>query len=363
MPGRGVRSGRDVVHSVDIDSSTATSQQLDGVPAAGVALNSGMMMRRIGFSFLVALAVATTSAAAFARAPAGKDMVWAFPVLSAVINKPPVPPPKGPQRIQGSVKRYTQEQVDRLDVAVDWFPKSHAPMPKIVRDGSRDGGFACGSCHQANGMGHPESADLTGLSKAYFIKTMHDFRSGARNEPIRMTAIAKAVSDQDLREAANYFATLKPVPHGTKVVEAASVPKTYLGPGRMRFVDPAGGSEPIGDRIITVPQDVVRARARDPRSGFVAYVPPGSLERGRALAQGRGGQFPSCVSCHGVGLRGKDSAPLIAGAHPIYLIRQLYDFKAGARNGADAQLMRGITRNLSDKDIVALAAYVGSLPR
>ena len=73
-------------------------------------------------------------------------------------------------------------------------------------------------------------------------------------------------------------------------METTTVPKTYLGQGRMRFVDPAGGQEPLGDRIITVPEDAARARLRDPRIGFVAYVPPGSIARGAALAKG-GAQY------------------------------------------------------------------------
>ena len=58
------------------------------------------------------------------------------------------------------------------------------------------------------------------------------------------------------------------------------VPKTFVGQGRMRFVDPNNaGMEPIGNRIIMLPEDQTKARLRDPRSGFVAYVPPGSLSR------------------------------------------------------------------------------------
>ena len=343
--------------------SRAPGGEENGPALPGPRCDRAMVVKGLGKSLLLGLFAATAAVAAFAQAPAGKDLLWAFPVASAIVNKPPAPPIKGLQSIKGSSQHYTQEQLDGLNAAVDWFPNSHVPMPTIVRDGSRDGGFACGACHQPNGTGHPESADLTGLSKAYFIKTMKEFRSGLRREPIRMTGIAKALSDQDLREAAGYYATVKPIAHLTKVVETASVPKTFIGPGRMRFVDPAGGREPIGDRIITVPEDVAKARARDPRTGFIAYVPPGSIRRGRVLAQGDGGKLPKCALCHGAGLKGMDPAPVIAGAHPIYLVRELYDFKTGARNGPDAQLMKPIVSALSDKDIIALAAYLGTLTR
>lgn len=313
----------------------------------------------------VAACALFAAASAFAADPAPSDqMLWAFPVSSAVINKPPVPVIEGQQHVAGSSKGYTQEELDLMSIAVDWFPDSHPPMPRIVRDGSANGGFACGSCHLANGLGHPESSDLVGLTPEYFIQTMADFKSGARKDPVRMTGIAQATSEQDVREAAEYFTSLKPtVEHWTRVVEAATVPKTYLGQGRMRFVDPAGGTEPIGNRIISVPQDAAKARARDPSSGFIAYVPPGSIERGRALVSDGGhGKTFACAICHGPGLTGVGNIPRIAGRHPIYLVRELYNFKTGANDAANAQLMKPVVANLTDRDIVDLAAYIGSLP-
>jgi cytochrome c553 len=315
---------------------------------------------------LVLLAVVET-AVLLAQAPAGKDLLWAFPVATAVVpNKPPVPEIHGPQQIEGSSRNYTQEQLDNLASPPDWFADSHAPMPRVVRDGSANGGFACGSCHLANGMGHPESGDVQGLTAQYFIQTMEDYRTGVRKDPIRMTAIAKATSEQDVREAAAYFASLKPVPRWSIVEERAMVPKTYLGQGRMRFIDKdAPGMEPIGNRIITVPEDVRKAIQRDPRTGagFISYVPVGSLARGKALAAGGNGKTLDCTICHGQGLKGTADVPRIAGVHPIYLVRQLYNIQTGANNSQWAQLMKRVVANLTDEDIVALAAYAGSLPR
>ena len=131
----------------------------------------------------------------------------------------------------------------------------------------------------------------------------------------------------------------------------------------MRFVDPDGGSEPIGQRIISVPEDVVQMRARNPASGFIAYVPPGSVAKGKALAEGLGGKSPACATCHGAGFKGLGNVPRLAGAHPIYLVRQLYDFQTGVRNGPDAQQMKAVVAKLDEADIVALGAYLGSLSR
>ena len=307
------------------------------------------------------------AAVLLAQAPAGKDLLWAYPVASAIVpNRPPLPEIHGPQQLEGSARSYTQQELEKLDIAVDWYADQHAPMPRVVRDGSVNGGFACGSCHLANGMGHPESGDIQGLTPQYMIQAMEDYRTGVRKDPIRMTAISKATSEQDVREAAAWFATLKPVPGWSKVEERAMVPKTYLGQGRMRFIDKdAAGMEPIGNRIITLPEDVRKAIQRDPRTGagFNSYVPVGSLGLGKALAAGGSGKTIDCTICHGEGLKGTGDVPRIAGVHPIYLVRQLYNFQTGANNSAGAQLMKRVVANLTDEDIVALAAYVGSLPR
>ena len=62
------------------------------------------------------------------------------------------------------------------------------------------------------------------------------------------------------------------------------VPKTEAE-GSIFFKEKGGGMEPIGNRIITCPVDQVRARARDPHTGFIAYLPPGSLAKGSMFTQ------------------------------------------------------------------------------
>ena len=140
------------------------------------------------------------------------------------------------------------------------------------------------------------------------------------------------------------------------------VPRTFVGQGRMRFVDPKGGMEPIGNRIITLPEDQERARLRDPKSGFVSYVPPGSIAKGKALVEtGGGGKTIACAICHGGGMKGLANVPRLAGVHPIYIARQLYLFKDGSRKGPDAPLMNLPVAQLTDDDILNISAYVGSL--
>ena len=121
--------------------------------------------------------------------------------------------------------------------------------------------------------------------------------------------------------------------------------------------------EPLGNRIITLPLDQSRVTKRDPHSGFTAYVPPGSMKKGENFVKtGGAGKSVACAICHGENLQGLGNVPRIAGLHPIYIARQLYQFKDGSRNGGDAQLMKKPVAEMSDADIIAIAAYVGSLP-
>jgi cytochrome c553 len=289
--------------------------------------------------------------------PEPREPSWAFQVQAGSL---PAEDPT-PKSVPGSTKQYTPAQIDDLRNPPDWFPDEHPVPPTRVVKGEANA-MACGACHLMNGEGHPESGTLSGFTADYFVQQMTDFRRDTRGDfAKRMPLIAKALTEQEIRDIAEYFAKLKPRQF-TTVKEAATVPKTFVGQGRMRFVDPKGGTEPIGKRIITVPEDAERARRRDPHSGFIAYVPPGSIARGRTLAGG-GAKTIACTTCHGEGLNGLGNVPKIAGLHPIYVARQLIHFKDGSRNGADAPLMKKTTAQLTDDDIISLSAYVGSLPR
>ena len=305
---------------------------------------------------LSVLSISAQQPAAPAAPP--REPQWAFPAINGAV---PAEEP-GPKSVAGSTKSYTPAQIDDLLNPPDWFPDEHAPAPSIVQKG-RGGVLACGACHLMNGEGHPESAGMTGFTAAYIANQMADFKSGARKDAARMNAIAKDMSDDEVRQASEWFAKFKPMAW-TKVTEAAMVPKTFVGQGRMRFVQPGGEMEAIGNRIITVPVDQTRARLRDPHpgAGFIAYVPVGSVARGKALVEtGGSGKTIACSICHGDALKGLGDVPRLAGLHPIYIARQLYLFKDGTRNGVDGQLMKKPAAKLTDDDILAISAYLGSL--
>jgi cytochrome c553 len=188
------------------------------------------------------------------------------------------------------------------------------------------------------------------------------FKTGARKEETRMGPIARAVADEDVRQAAEYFAAIAPAAFVT-VVETATPPKTYVSAdARHRRIVPDGGTEPIGRRIIQIPDDPMRTTIRDPHAAFVAYVPPGSIARGAALVTGASGKTVQCAICHGDALTGLGEVPRIAGLQPVYIARQLITIQNGSSNGTAVALMKKAVANLSEDDIIAIAAYLGSLP-
>ena len=72
------------------------------------------------------------------------------------------------------------------------------------------------------------------------------------------------------------------------------------------------------------------------------------------------GKTTACGTCHGVNLMGVADVPPIAGRSPSYMVRQMWDMQQGTRNGSQAQLMKLVVANLTEDDMVAIAAYVAS---
>jgi cytochrome c553 len=253
---------------------------------------------------------------------------------------------------------------------VDWYPQDHPQMPPVVANGRMEGNVtACALCHMPNGKGRPENAPVSGLPVDYFIQTMMDFRNDLRRSADprkananRMIAIAKAMTEEEIRQAAEYFGSMEWT-QWIRVVETATVPQTRLAGGM--FVSLANNiSEPIGNRIIEMPEDNERTEVyRDPRSGFIAYVPTGSIARGEELVTtGGNGRTVACATCHGSDLRGMGPVPGIAGRSPSYLVRQMHDMRTGARNGSWSELMMPVVERLTAEDLVAIAAYTASRP-
>src|SRR5215470_8578236 len=178
------------------------------------------------------------------------DLDWAYP-----------PSPKSApvddvvqKQMPGSARKYTQAQIDSFFDAPDWYPEEHPSMPPVVAHGVEPKVQACARCHLPSGDGHPESSSLAGLPAPYIIRQVAAFRNGERKgvRATTMITFAKALSDDEVRPAAEYFSALKPNVW-TKVIETDTVPASFIGPGAMRFASPSGGTEPIGNRIVTLP--------------------------------------------------------------------------------------------------------------
>jgi len=205
------------------------------------------------------------------------------------------------------------------------------------------------------------------LPAGYIAQQMADYKNGLRKSsepamgpPAAMLGVGQAANDAEVKAAAEYFASLKPK-KWIRVVEANMVPKTRAAGGMLIALEPEV-MEPIGSRIIEIPGSLERTELRDSKSGFIAYVPSGSIKKGQALAStGGNGKTIQCGICHGAGLKGLGNVPPLAGRSPSYIVRQLWDIKAGNRNGPWTQLMKEAVAKLTIDDMVMLAAYTSSL--
>jgi cytochrome c553 len=338
-----------------------------------MARDTGDARARRTLAFLLLIAARGTSLSAQAprseRSPSFAVPGWAFPRPAARSTPTAVPGATDdsvtPRTVPHGSASFTQAQIHNHFDIVDWQPASHAPMPAVVERGRAPSLWACGYCHLPNGLGRPENAMLAGLPAAYIVQQVADIKARARRSALEgfrpgldMERVADSATLAEARRAAQYFARATPRRRST-VVEAVSIPRSIAGNG-LYFPDSAGGREPLGRRLIEMATDAERHELRDPMTPYVAYVPPGSVRRGRTLATvGRGATKP-CTSCHGQDLRGVGAAPPIAGRAASYLLRQLIAFRTGARAAPAAASMREEAATLDLDDMIAAAAYVAS---
>ncbi len=343
------------------------------------------MRKSAGVVILLLVLLVAAPKAAVGQGQAPDPVSWAYGFVTP--GPDPVAPPCSPEtkphdcskagrpwpddgtllHLLGSDQSFTISQVQSFWAPADWFPGEHPPAPDIVKFGhEKDHLRACGHCHYFNGLGKPENGHLAGLPINYFLEQMALFKSGGRKsaDPRKANAnemiqIARFLSDEETRQAAEYYSSLQWRPW-MKVVESATAPKTRQSPAGMFLPLDGGQSEPLGDRIIEVPQDSDRTeRLRDPHSGFLAYVPIGSVAKGKAIVTtGASGKTIQCATCHGADLRGMGDVPAIAGRTTSYLMRQLYNYQQGTRKSA---VMKPVVDKLSTDDMISIVAYLGSL--
>ena len=330
--------------------------------------------------------------------------LWAYgvaerpsPADPQAVQGAPGAPPAAPipsaeaarkRHVEGSSLTFTRQDI-RGNV-VDWFPDDHPnPMPGIIKQGPvalGSTGRPCGTCHLSDGSGRPENSSPAGLPAKYILRQLDDFRNGRRHsvEPGKgnsntMVMLAKAMTDEEMKQAAEYFSAVTWRPHVT-VVETDRVPANRIQ-GEL-FIPLVNNvtehrlTEPIGNRIIEVPTDVdVNQVLRNSRGTWIAYVPPGAIARGRNLVTTGGssivnnqivlGRATACTACHGQDLRGMaPDIPPLAGRSPSYLAREIFDIQQGMRAGSYPvlPLMKKAVERLTAEDIIDITAYLASLP-
>jgi len=319
---------------------------------------------------MVALGAAAVAAVAVVHAQqqegANAVLPWAFVLNDPAPEGAEAPDPAEVVTVPGSSVSMPRSAININNGPPDWHPDGHPPMPELVARGGGEGVTACGYCHLPNGQGKPENAGLAGQPYAYIVQQMADWRNGLRRPgeprmgpPSFMERIGMAASDAQAREAAEYFSSLEFQPW-VRVVETDRVPETRFA-GWIHQVVEGGGMEPIGTRVVEVPEDLHRTELRDDSSGFIAYVPTGAVARGRAIVTTGGERSVACTTCHGADLRGIGPVPALAGRSPSYMARQLHDLQTGMRAGAWSDLMDAAVENLTVEDIVNIVAYTASL--
>lgn len=157
----------------------------------------------------------------------------------------------------------------------------------------------CAACHGANGRSDlPLTPVIAGQPSLYTITQLFLFREGRRSDAA-MTAVAKTMTDDDMRGFADYIGTLPPV--------SAPAPATPTDPVRMA--------------------------------------------KGRALAEQH-----KCLFCHGADLGGGQQVPRVAGQHEAYLKESLRGFHAGTRPGY-TQAMTAAVSQIPVADLDTLAYF------
>ncbi|MBU6247978.1 MAG: hypothetical protein KGN77_09495 [Xanthomonadaceae bacterium] len=326
-------------------------------------------MPRLG-ALLLALMACGAGMASTADQPLRPIAAWAYPQASspdpsAPDTKPASHRPDEIVRVSDSPRSYRYgELFGPHSGAADWFPHDHPPLPAIVAHGTVPGAESCGGCHVPDGTGVPATAALAGLPRDYMLEQIAAFRHGerGRSEPASAQMMVKeagAIGDRDVAQALDYFSR-RPFKSNVRVVESATVPATHWQVYVLQ-PDADGHREPIGQRIIEIPVRPDDYDKEDTHSGFTAYVPPGSIERGAVLATVGSGTLLPCESCHGDRLQGRGTAPPLAGRSPTYIARQLLLFASGQRDSPNAAAMQHEAKQLTLQDAVSAAAYAAAL--
>jgi cytochrome c553 len=68
----------------------------------------------------------------------------------------------------------------------------------------------------------------------------------------------------------------------------------------------------------------------------------------------------TCMTCHGPGGKSQGAVPSLAGVEKGYFVKQMMDFKSGARAGT---IMKRHANGYTDSEIDAMGAYFAGLKK
>jgi cytochrome c553 len=317
----------------------------------------------------LALLIAAVSAVSAAAPAPIEPPEWLFPIDPKSINPPPNPPKLDDVElldIPGSDQKFTAARINDPFNPPDWRPNDHITMPDVVAKGRKPAVWACAYCHTPTGQGRPENSALAGLPEAYIRQQLQDWKSGRRKSvapaaylpDANMIRIAKAMNDEEIEASARYFSQQK-LRRRVYVLESLRIPRAE----RAAWIyEEVGGTEDLEDRLLEVTNELVRHERRDDRLEYTAYVPPGSIGRGKRLVvTGDGGKTQACATCHLANLKGTDKIPPLAGRSPTYLLRQMIAFRNGARANETSVQMNPVVEKLTLNEMIDIVAYLGSM--
>ena len=178
---------------------------------------------------------------------------------------------------------------------------------------------SCAGCHGQDGNSAVASfPKLAGLGEKYLTAQLRHIKAGER-VIVEMTGMLDYMSDQDLQDMAAYY--------NSKKIQISGAQEITL----------TGVNDP--QKVLEMGENLYRA---------------GNLKTGVA----------ACIACHSPSGKGNGPAgyPALGGQYAEYTEKQLLAYRNGERNsGANAKIMQGVAKALSDKEIKALANYISGL--
>lgn len=164
---------------------------------------------------------------------------------------------------------------------------------------------ACAACHMADGNSMvPNFPKIAGQHESYLAQQLIDFKAGTRKDAT-MLGMTAALSEQDMADIGAYYASQSASIGSANAEKAAIGKKIYQG---------------------------------------------GNKETG----------LSACMACHGPAGKGNAGAkfPSLNGQHATYTIKQLKDFRSGARSNV---MMNDIAAKMSDDEINSAAEFIQGL--